>query len=81
MRDMNLAGSAVNLFPDFGWPVSNLRYLVPVFGSATPWHREVALARGAGIPFINLWAWDHICLYNLAVPEPGLDRRSFSNAA
>ena len=80
MRDMNLAGSAVNLFPGFGWPVSKLRYLVPVFGSATPWHREVALARGAGIPFINLWAWDHICLYNLAVPEPGLDRRSFSNA-
>ena len=81
MRDLNLATDAIHLFPNFGWPPGALAYLVPVFGIATPWHREVALAIGAGIPRINLWAWDHVCLYNLAVPEPGLDRRSFASAA
>jgi hypothetical protein len=53
-----------------------LKYLVPVFGSATPWARELAVARGAGLAVNNLWAFDHICLFNLSVPEPALERRS-----
>jgi hypothetical protein len=81
LRDLNLASEAIHLFPDFGWPLDSLRYLVPVFGIAMPWHKEVALARGAGIPVINLWAWDHVCLYNITVPEQGLDRRSFASVA
>ena len=81
MRDMNLASDAIHLFRDFGWSPGALAYLVPVFGIATPWQREVALAIGAGIPLINLWAWDHVCLYNLAVPEPKLDARSFASTA
>ncbi len=76
MRDLDLASEAINLFPRFGWPLDNLRYLVPVFGVATPWNRELALAIGAGIATNNLWAFDHICLYNLDVPEPALERRS-----
>jgi hypothetical protein len=76
MRSLDLARQAVELFPNFGWPLDSLRYLVPVFGSATPWHRELALALGAGIRVNNLWAFDHICLYNLDVPERGLERRS-----
>lgn len=76
LRNLNLAQQAVNLFPSFGWPLSALRYLVPVFGSATPWTRELALVWAAGIPVANLWAFDHVCLYNLDVPEPPLDRRS-----
>jgi hypothetical protein len=58
-----------------------VRYLVPVFGVATPWHRELALARGAGLHTNNLWAFDHICLFNLDVPERGLERRSFVQTA
>ncbi len=81
LRDLDLAREAVNLFPGFGWPVSALRYLVPVFGSATPWPRELALAIGAGISVNNLWAFDHVCLFNLAVPEPGLERRSLVKVA
>ena len=81
MRSLDLAQEAINLFPGFGWPVDSVRYLVPVFGSATPWFREVALARGAGLRTINLWAFDHICLYNLDVPEKALERRSFLLAA
>jgi len=75
-RNLNLALEAIQLFPTFGWPESALAYLVPVFGSATPWARELALVWAAGIPLANLWALDHICLYNLDVPEPGLERRS-----
>jgi hypothetical protein len=81
MRDLNLASDAIHLFGGFGWPSDSLRYLAPIFGIAMPWHKEIAIARGAGLPCINLWAWDHICLYNLAVPEPGLDRRSFASLA
>jgi hypothetical protein len=76
MRDLDLALEAINLFPGFGWPLTALRYLVPVFGIATPWYRELALALGAGINTNNLWAFDHVCLYNLPVPEPALERRA-----
>ncbi len=76
LRNLNLAEQAVQLFPSFGWPLTALRYLVPVFGSATPWTRELSLVWSAGIPIANLWALDHVCLYNLDVPEPPLDRRS-----
>jgi hypothetical protein len=76
LRNLDLAREAIQLFPDFGWPRSALRYLVPVFGSANPWNRELALVWAAGLPVANFWALDHICLYNLTVPEPPLDRRS-----
>jgi hypothetical protein len=79
-RNLDRAAEAIRLFPNFGWPLDSLRYLVPVFGSATPWHRELALAIGAGIPCNNLWAFDHVCLFNLEVPEPGLERRSIVRA-
>jgi hypothetical protein len=78
LRNLDLAREAVALFPAFGWPRSSLRYLVPVFGTATPWPKELALVWAAGLPVANLWAIDHVCLLNLAVPEPALDRRSFS---
>jgi len=81
LRDLDLVRETVNLFQSFGWPGSALRYLAPVFGSATPWHRELALAIGAGIATNNLWAFDHICLYGLAVPEPKLERRSLLKVA
>jgi hypothetical protein len=77
LRNLDLAREAIELFPSFGWPLDKLRYLVPVFGSACPWHRELALALGAGIRTNNLWAFDHVCLFNLQVPEGPLERRSF----
>lgn len=81
MRNLDLAAEAINLFPDFGWPRDSVRYLIPVFGSATPWNRELALALAAGLTVNNLWAFDHVCLFNLDVPEKGLDRRSVLLAA
>jgi hypothetical protein len=81
IRSLNLCAQAIALFPSFGWPLNRLRYLVPVFGSACPWVRELGLARGAGIVTNNLWAFDHICLFNLQVPEGSLERRSFAKVA
>ena len=81
MRNLNLSRQAIELFPGFGWPRDQVRYLVPVFGSACPWVRELALALGTGLKTNNLWAFDHVCLYNLQVPEGALERRSFSKAA
>jgi hypothetical protein len=81
LRNLDLASQAIALFPAFGWPLGRLRYLVPVFGSACPWVRELGLARGAGITTNNLWAFDHVCLYNLQVPEGALERRSFVKVA
>ena len=81
MRNLDLAREAIGLFPGFGWPLDRVRYLVPVFGSAIPWKRELALALGAGITVNNLWAFDHVCLFNLQVPEGALERRSFVKAA
>jgi hypothetical protein len=75
-RSLDLAKQAIVLFPSFGWPLNAVRYLVPVFGSATPWNRELALVWAAGLSVANLWAFDHVCLYNLDVPEPVLERRS-----
>lgn len=75
-RNLDLALEAIQLFPSFGWPLNALRYLVPVFGIATPWGTELGLVWTAGIPMANLWALDHLCLYNLEVPEPTMDRRS-----
>ena len=75
-RNLDLSMQAIQLFPGFGWPLAALRYLVPVFGSAIPWERELALVWSAGLPFANLWALDHVCLFNLDVPERQLERRS-----
>ncbi|MEP6714618.1 MAG: hypothetical protein ABJC09_03535, partial [Terriglobia bacterium] len=81
MRDLDLAQQAIELFPDVGWPLDSLRYLVPVFGSATPWNRELDMTHQAGIPSVNLWAFDHICLFNLDVPERRLGSISVVNTA
>ena len=79
LHNLDLAREAVELFTGtgFAWPRSALRYLVPVFGFAAPWERELALVWAAGLPLANLWAFDHICLFNLNVPERALARRSF----
>lgn len=81
LRNLNLARQAIELFPSFGWPLNRLRYLVPVFGTASPWVRELGLAVGAGIKTNNLWAFDHVCLFNLQVPEGPLERRAFAKTS
>ncbi len=64
-RSMDLVNQAVELMPGFGWPRSAVRYLAPVFGTFQPWTTEVGLAFSQNLNAVNLWAFDHICLYNL----------------
>ena len=66
-RNLDLAQTAFNLPIDLGWPKESLRHLVPVFRPGYAWEKEVTFALQAGIPVVNLWAWDHICIYGLAV--------------
>jgi hypothetical protein len=69
-RNLDLARTAFQFTIGLGWPKDSLRHLVPVFRPGYPWEKEVAMALAAGIPVVNLWAWDHICIYGLAVqPE------------
>ncbi|MDP9055324.1 MAG: hypothetical protein M3N93_13650 [Acidobacteriota bacterium] len=79
LRNLDLAREAIGLFtgPGFVWQPSALRYLLPIFGFASPWERELALVWAAGLPLAEFWAFDHICLFNLDVPERQLARRSF----
>ena len=60
IRSLALAGEAIRLFGDFGWDLNSVRYLVPVFGQAIPWVRELSLAWAAGLKVVNFWAFDHI---------------------
>jgi hypothetical protein len=70
-RNLDLARTAWELPLNLGWPRDSLRHLVAVFRPGHAWEKEVAMARAAGIPVVNLWAWDHVCLFNLAVtPQP-----------
>lgn len=78
MRSLDLANEAIKLFPAFGWPLDKVSYLVPVFGQAIPWVRELALVWAAGLKVANFWAFDHICLFNLQIPEGILERRSIA---
>ncbi len=76
LRNLDYAQQAISLFLNFGWPQSAVRYLAPVYGSAVPWYTELNLAIGAGLNINNLWAFDHVCLFNLQVPEPAPSSRS-----
>ena len=62
-RDLDLAKTAIRLPMDLGWPRDSVRHLVPIFRAGYPWEKEVALAEAAGVHAVNLWAFDHICIY------------------
>ena len=74
-RNLNLAKTAIRLPLDLGWPKEFVRYLVPVFRPYNAWEQEYLLAVGEGIPYVNLWAFDHVNLYSLRVERPVLAAR------
>jgi hypothetical protein len=75
-RNLDLAAEAIEFPMQFGWPLDSVRYLVPVFHPYSAWENEYLRAREAGVPVINLWAFDHVCLYNLRIQEPGQPGRA-----
>jgi hypothetical protein len=62
-RDLDLAKTAIRLPLELGWPRDSVSHLVPVFRGGYPWEKEVALAEAAGVHAVNLWAFDHVCIY------------------
>ena len=74
-RNLDLARTAIEFPLGLGWPRDSVRHLVPVFRSGYAWEKEIAMATGAGIPYVNLWAFDHVCIYGLP-PSPGPSGRS-----
>lgn len=74
-RNLDLARTAIEFPLTLGWPRDSVRHLVPVFRSGYAWEKELAMAEAAGIPAVNLWAFDHVCIYGLP-PLPGSTGRS-----
>lgn len=68
-RDLDLALTAIRFPLDLGWHGADLRHLIPVFTAGYPWEKEVQRSVALGVDAINVWAFDHICIYNL-MPQP-----------
>ncbi|HYP08163.1 MAG TPA: hypothetical protein VER03_18160, partial [Bryobacteraceae bacterium] len=73
-RDLNLARTAIEFPLALGWPRDSVRHLVPVFRSGYAWEKEIDMATGAGIACINLWAFDHVCIFGLPPSPQGSGR-------
>ena len=70
-KNLDLAKTAIRFPLDFlKWPYDSLRYLAPIFRAGYPWEKEYRAAKGIGYPAVNLWAFDHICLYGLDLNPP-----------
>ncbi|HYI96587.1 MAG TPA: hypothetical protein VEX68_23800 [Bryobacteraceae bacterium] len=74
-RNLDLARTAIELPFTLGWPKDSVRHLVPVFRSGYAWEKEIGIAHSAGVPVINLWAFDHVCIFGLPT-VPGASGRS-----
>ena len=75
-RDLTLAETAI-VFPlDLGWPRDSVRYLVPVFTGGYPWNKEYNLAVRENVASVNLWAFDHVCIFGLPPQELPSMRRA-----
>jgi hypothetical protein len=70
-RNLDLARTAFELPLTLGWPRDSVRHLVPVFRGGYSWEKELEMASAAGVESINLWAFDHVCLYGWPpLPKP-----------
>jgi hypothetical protein len=77
-RNLDLSRAAME-FPlkNLSWPLDSVRHLVPIFRYGYAWEKEIDIAIGAGIGVINMWAFDHVCIFGLP-PTPNATGRSMS---
>jgi hypothetical protein len=75
-RDLDLVKECLLLPAQLGWPGEKVGLMTPIFKGGYPWSREVSSALEKGFHCINLWAFDHICLYALSL-ERDTRRASF----
>jgi hypothetical protein len=52
------------------WAKADCAYLVPLFNGGCPWPAEFLFAKNEGVPLINFWAFDQICLLSWPLPLP-----------
>jgi len=70
-RNLNKALESIRFpFAEISWDNADSAYLVPIFNGGCPWVREYRAAMGEGVPTVNLWAFDHICLLSWQIPLP-----------
>ena len=75
-RDLVLAETAI-VFPlGLGWPRDSVRYLIPVFTGGYPWNKEYLVALRENVANVNLWAFDHVCIYGWPPQELLSTRRA-----
>lgn len=75
-RSLKLVRDTIEFPLKSGWPKDSVRYLIPVFNGGCPWKHEYWLAKDLGIPLINLWAFDHVCILGWPVKAPSRGSRS-----
>lgn len=76
-RDLDLVRDVMEFPVGLGWPLDSVRYMMPIFNGGCPWESEYRIAKSIGIPAINLWAFDHVCIFGLPVLEPGKVARAY----
>lgn len=70
-RDLDLMRECQRFAAGLGWPGEKLRMMTPVFRAGYPWQKEVASALELGFGAVNLWAFDHVCIYGLEWGQGG----------
>ncbi|MCC7153444.1 MAG: hypothetical protein IT161_02650 [Bryobacterales bacterium] len=69
-RNLDLSFQAIQFPVQLGWPRDSIRIMVPVFRGSYPWEQEITRARDLGLNAVNLWAFDHVCLYGWPLNAP-----------
>lgn len=75
-RDLDLVRDVLEFPVRLGWPLDSVRYMMPVFNGGCPWLKEYRMTKEIGIPFVNMWAFDHVCIFGLPVAEPAQPARA-----
>jgi hypothetical protein len=76
-RNLVVIDSSIQLPMQMGFPISQASHLAGISDPSTPWQKEVALAAGAGVESIVLFALDQYCLIGYPYPLPTQFPRSF----
>lgn len=75
-RDLDKCQVSVLLPQTRGFPREKSAHLVGISDPISPWQKEVALARAAGVESVVLFALDQLCLVGHPVPIPRGARRA-----
>ena len=75
-RNLNLAEETIRFPLNLGWPGRSVRYMIPVFNGGCPSTQEYRLAKRYALSAVNLWAFDHVCIFGMPVREPSRRTRA-----